>query len=145
MRAISRFSLERHGGPYESWPLTSRLIRDGVVSDARVAGYALLHQFELPEGYLLVSDYECPYEERTVFTLLDPGLRVLSSRGVGRMYDSFLLTRAEPSGTSALIAAFANGEEVRVSVRSWGIPLLRPRLEVRRSRNPTLAADEHHP
>jgi hypothetical protein len=90
MNSISRFSLESHGGPYETWPLKSRLLLDGKLTGTSLAGYSLLHQFEIADGYFLVHDCDCPFEEMTHFTLLDRELRVLSSRGMGAPYASWL-------------------------------------------------------
>src|SRR6266508_3806727 len=46
MKPIIRFALEKHDGPYETWPLRSRVSLDGKPTDISLPGYTLLHQFE---------------------------------------------------------------------------------------------------
>lgn len=134
MKATTRFSLERHAGPYGSWPPRTRLRVDGRPTRLRVAGYSLLHQFAVEDGYLLVTDHDCPFEEVTVFTLLSPELRVLSARTVGAPYNPFLLTRQESTGTRHLVAWFGEDYPMRITIRKWGIPLLHKRIGLQRIR-----------
>ena len=132
MQHTDRFSLEQHPGPYEKWPLRSRLLADGRPTETRVRGYVLLHQFQVDEGWLLVTDHGCPFEEATVFTLLDRDLRVLSARWLGAAYGTFLLTGLTWTDPRILVARFGDDYAVRVTLRPWGIPFLRPRLAMKR-------------
>ena len=113
---------------------------DGEPTGTRVPGYTLLHQFRVSDGYLLVTDHDCPYEEVTVFTLLDDELRIVSTRSVAWMYNTFLLTRLEWSGERRLVAWFGDDFPMEVIIRPWGIPLVRPRLGLRRIRPAAAAA-----
>ena len=130
--SCTRFALERHDGPYEKWPLKSRLIVDGVLTKTRVSGYSLLHQFELPDGYLLVTDYDCPFEEATDFVLLSRDLRVLTRRSIGGAYCSFLLDKLEWVDEYGLIATFHENDRWKISIGSRSIPYLRPRIFAKR-------------
>jgi hypothetical protein len=78
MKPINRFTLEKHDGPYEKWPLRSRLFLDGKPTDLSLPGYARI-------------------DARTFI-------------------------------------AFIGGSDHcwRLSVRSWGIPYIRPRLKLQR-------------
>ena len=98
MRTTTRFCLERHEGPYESWPLRSRLLVDGEPRGVRVPGYSLLHQYALPSGYLLVTDCDCPFEEATSFVLLDRNSRLLCARTLSIPYGSYKLAHMEWMG-----------------------------------------------
>lgn len=92
MIETTRFSLETHEGEYANWPLRSCVYLDGIPSQTHVAGYQLLHQFETPLGYLLVTDCDCPYEEATSFCLLDIStLKIVSERTLSVPYGSYLL------------------------------------------------------
>lgn len=92
MQQITRFSLEKHRGPYEKWPRNTRLIADGAMLDLAIQGYTLLRQFETEAGYLLVSDFDCLYEEAISFSLIDKACtRVLSQRLIGAPYQTFWL------------------------------------------------------
>jgi hypothetical protein len=133
MKPINRFALEKHDGPYEKWPLRSRLFLDGKPTDLSLPGYALLHQFETSDGCILVTDHDCPYEEITNFVLISRHLRLLSCRWLGWMYETFLLERIEWIDARTFIAFVGGSDHCwRLSVRSWGIPYIRPRLKLQR-------------
>lgn len=92
---IDRFSLESHTGPYAEWPRTTRLLRDGARTQTSVPGYALLRQYALPDGRaLLITDWDCPYEEATEVLLLGPDDRLLARRSFGAPYASVWLSAA---------------------------------------------------
>jgi hypothetical protein len=135
MKTIDRFTLEKHDGPYESWPLRSRLSLDGKPTGISLPGYTLLHQFETSNGYILVTDYDCPYEEITNFVLISRQLRLQSCRWLGWMYETFLLERIEWIDDRTLTAYFCGNLCCRLTVRSWGIPYLRPRLKLQLDRS----------
>ncbi len=131
MREINAFSLERHSGEYQTWPLRSRLIQDGTPQALTLPGYCLLRQYATPDGYLFVTDYDCPFEEMTNFILVDKGIRrVLCERGIGRMYTSYslddLFWRDERNFTAIL-----SGERFVFTIRSFHIPHLYPKLGYR--------------
>lgn len=133
MKPISRFALEQHDGPYESWPSRSRLIDAGTLTQIRVLGYNLLHQFELTAGFLLITDYDCPFEEATTFALLAADLHILGTRTLGAPYASFLLDRVEVVDDTSLRAVFYEDDIWHVSIRKPLLGFLRPRLHVERS------------
>jgi len=135
MKPITRFALEKHDGPYETWPLRSRLSLDGKPTDISLPGYSLLHQFETSNGYILVTDYDCPYEEITNFALISKQLRLQSCRWLGWMYETFLLERIEWIDDRTFTAFFCGNLCCRLTVRSWGIPYIRPRLKLQLDRS----------
>jgi hypothetical protein len=135
MKSISRFTLEKHGGPYETWPLRSRVLLDGKPTEVFLPGYTLLYQFETPDGYILVTDYDCPFEEITNFALVSKRLRLQSCRWIGWMYETFLLERIEWVDEKTFTAFFCGNLLCRFTVRSWGIPYIRPRLKLQLDRS----------
>ncbi|HEX8391448.1 MAG TPA: hypothetical protein VF665_03740 [Longimicrobium sp.] len=135
MIRTDRFSLEKHAGPYESWPLRTRLFADGEPTDVRIPAYVMLHQFQVDDGYLLIGDQDCPFEEATVFALLSHDLRLLSCRVVGHAYNTFLLTGLEWVNPRQLIASFGDDLRMRVTIRPRGIPVILPRLRLDRIRD----------
>lgn len=128
-----RFELQTHTGPYQSWPGRSQLIVDGEPHRTVVPGYVLLRQYVLPDGFLLVTDFDCPLEESTCFVWLSPQLRVVSHRSLGGMYASFLLKRVQWLNERELVASFIGHGDWHVTLRSWSVPYLRPRLGLRRA------------
>lgn len=103
MQPDTRFALETHAGPYERWPQTSRLIVDGVRMDARVPGYVIDAQYRTPLGTLLVTSFDCVFEESSCFLLLDGTHRVLARRDLGTPYSSWLLDAHWPTGPTTLV------------------------------------------
>jgi hypothetical protein len=129
--AINRFALEKHDGPYKKWPLKSRLIVDGVKTETKIPGYSLLHQFETNTGYLLVTDYDCPFEEATDFSLLDREFSLLAHRSIGAMYCSFLLEKIEWLDENNLIATFYQDDHWKISIELFGGLLSQPRISAK--------------
>jgi hypothetical protein len=142
MKPISLFSLERHAGPYERWPRRSRLLMDGVPTPVSLPGYSMLHQFEGVGGYFFVTDWDCPFEESTHFTLVGPAFRVLSSRFVGAPYASWLLRELRVTGSDGFEAVFGEQEKWLVAIRRWGIPFVFPRIRLQRIKETTRTLSE---
>lgn len=89
--SLTEFSLQPHDGPYESWPVQTPLLRHGEPTGASLDGYQLLQQYALADGgFLFITDFDCPFEETTVVTLMDAQLRLRDRRKLGAMYNSFL-------------------------------------------------------
>lgn len=134
MEAIARFSLEKHNGAYETWPLRTRVIADGTPTNIRIPGYSLLHQYTTRFGHVLITDDDCPFEEATHIALLGDNLRLLSCRSLSAPYASFNLDHVEWIDESSFRAVFHEGDCWLVKIRPWGIPFFRPRLAIRRTR-----------
>ncbi len=127
----ARFSLERHEGPYDTWPSRSLLLDRGRPTRTRVPGYVLRHQYAVPGGFLLVTDDDCPFEEMTHFVLVDESLRIRSARWAGWPYESFLLGRFVRLGDREFLAEFGERCHLVVRVAGRGIPYPWPRLQFR--------------
>jgi len=134
---LKRFALLKHSGKYETWPLRSRLIVDGKPSRRKLPGYSICGQFEIADGYLIVTDYDCPYEETTNFLLLDRQLRVLSRCSIGALF-SFIplggssLERIEWEDDSHFVATFGEDDAWRFTIRRFHVPFLFPKLKKKR-------------
>jgi hypothetical protein len=126
------FSLARHTGPYEAWPLKTPLLIHGAHTGISVPGYVLLAQFSTLEYHLLVTDYDCPFEERTEFILLDKDkTRVLDCRDIGGAYASFLfdgLDWTDPLHFSARISGLEGA--FHFTLRSFGFSHVFHRLKM---------------
>lgn len=117
VQPLTCFSLERHDGPYASWPLRSRLLRDGKPLPAALGGYVIERQFQVPAGYLLVTSCECMFEERTTFYLLDAGYRILSRLSCFTAYATWLLEAMEPLGEREFLVVFFNDDRYILRLR----------------------------
>lgn len=128
--AVDRFDLQSHTGPYQSWPGRSRLIVDRQLIGTAIPGYVLLRQYALPDGYLLITDFDCPFEESICFALLNLKLQLVSHRTLGGMYTSYLLKRVQWQNERELVASFIDRSDWRLSIRPWSVPYLWPKLSL---------------
>ncbi|HGL6719451.1 hypothetical protein NTJ56_12620 [Burkholderia contaminans] len=130
MKPIEHFTLETHDGPYETWPSRTHARVNGERCGLTVSGYVLLSQFETPDAYLLVTDYDCLFEEAVTFTLVskDP-LKALARRTIGAMYASCHLDAMTWADDRHFSATFA-GIEGRwdFTIRDRSVPFILPRL-----------------
>lgn len=131
VRKINIFSLQRHVGKDETWPLRSRLLRDGTPLPITLPGYCLLRQYETVDGYLFVTDYDCIFEEATSFILVDKECKWrLSEHTFGHMYASYLLDDISWQDERHF-TAIISGVPVKHTIRRFSIPFLYPKMGYR--------------
>jgi hypothetical protein len=130
MNPINRFSLEKHEGPYEKWPLRTQLYMDNKPTRTYVSGFVLLHQFETVDSYLLILDDDCPFEERATVVLLNQKLRVRSQRSFWFPYESYLLENVTCLDKNRIILTFYENIHKLITIRRFGIPFIFPQLKV---------------
>lgn len=102
MTPIDRYSLKPHSGPYESWPTTSVLRVDGQPTAARVPGFQIEAQYATALGDLLITSYDCPFEESNSFVLLDASLRIVGRTQLLVPYSTYLLHEHWPIDDATL-------------------------------------------
>lgn len=142
MESIRLFSLERHEGPYEKWPRRTRLFVNGEPSRTTVPGYTLLHQFLTDYGFLLLTDYDCPFEEATNIVLLDQAsLRIISHQQFGAPYASFSLDKFEWIDRQSAKLTFYKDDHWLLTLRPKLISFLSTHLCVQRLRSSAQAID----
>lgn len=117
IEAISDFNLERHDGPYHTWPDATRLFFQERDTGRKLRGFTLEAQFRVDNRYLLVTSYDCPFEELTRFYLLDDRFRTLGHVWKGWAYTSWLLKAITPESPATFIVEFCGAEEWRLTVR----------------------------
>lgn len=127
----SGFELVHHLGPYEDWPLETPLLLNGQPLQAKLQGYNLLHQLEHSAGHLLITDFDCPFEEAICFTLLNPQHERISQRVWGAPYASFWLDELFESQAGTLCCD-VSGVLLELTLRPWHIPYLLPKLKFHR-------------
>lgn len=134
MQPVDRFGLESHEGPYQGWPTTSRLRVDGVFVYTRVPGYLIEAQYACEAGFLIVTSFDCPFEESNAFVLLDRAYRVLAKRELLAPYATFLLDAHWPVDPETIALHYQETlfYTLRV-VRPGPLPWQRHRLALRRT------------
>lgn len=97
MQPITAFSLltARTDG-LELNPLKMPLYFNGQHTHTFIAGLVIEGQYRcvLPNktsGYLVITSFDCPFEESTEFSLLDEAFKLIATTSLAQMYDSFLL------------------------------------------------------
>lgn len=86
---IKSFSLAKHEGPYETWPSKTDLFFDDKPTGKKIDGYVIEKQFKIDEHYLIITSYDCPFEETNNFILLDNNFIVRHKKWIVRPYNSF--------------------------------------------------------
>ena len=103
MQRLNVFELAKHEGPYESWPQTTELIQDGVPTGKRIPGYIIEAQYAHTNGFVLVTSWDCPYEEAQSFLLLSNELDLLFEETIGGAYASVWMEGHEPVNEQAVM------------------------------------------
>lgn len=135
MEPINCFTLARHDGPYQTWPERTRLLRDGVETATSIPGYEIEAQYRTNEGFLLVTSFDCPFEESNAFVLLDAALNPIARRELLVPYGTFLLNRHWPIDSSTLALHYYDDLFYRLHIRPpWRLIGHQPRLSLRRCR-----------
>jgi hypothetical protein len=129
---ITAFSLEAHSGPYDTWPWRTRLFYEGRDTGRKVGGYLIEAQFSVAAGFLVVTSYDCPFEEMTHFYLLDQHFRIRGHAAKGVPYVSWLLKTMSPESEGAFRVEFYGGEHWRLTIRERRGWWLKARLSLDR-------------
>lgn len=103
MQPITAFTLRVS----DTEALTQPLYFNEQATGAKIAGRQLEAQYRctLPcgtQGYLLLTSYDCPFEESTECSLLDTNFKLVASRSFSQSYHSFLLYAHWPVADNGL-------------------------------------------
>ncbi|MFV0680098.1 hypothetical protein [Ottowia sp.] len=117
MTPIQRYRIEQHEGDYASWPKKSRLWADGHLLPHGVPGYVIEAQYDTPLGPLLITSYDCMYEEANDFLLIDHTGRVVAQATLGLMFCSYLLDAHWPVDAHTLALHYHLNDFYTLTVR----------------------------
>ncbi|WP_462151426.1 hypothetical protein [Pseudoalteromonas xiamenensis] len=92
MIPIDKFTIQEHEGKYEGRPLKSLLFFNGEELNLKVSGYVIEKQFELPNYFLLLINWDCPFEEGCEVVVLNKKLEIVGNHSFTPFYNSFLLS-----------------------------------------------------
>lgn len=141
MNPVQLFSLEQHSGAYHEWPSRSRLFVNRQACGTLVPGYVLLRQFKTGDGYLLITDDDCVFEEATSFILLDEDFNIQSFRTLAVAYASFNFDDITWQDSRNALVSFWKADCWHLRIRDFWLPYLLPRLQLSRLKDS--AANRH--
>lgn len=118
MRQVDRFRFAPYDAPYEQWPKNTELMFDGALSGRKFPGYVIEAQYAHTNGFLLVTSWDCPFEESLSFLSLSPDLDVMSELSVGAAYTSVWIERHESVDANTVIFQCNNDLEILAMVES---------------------------
>lgn len=98
------FALEHRTPGRDPDATSTALLVDGQPAGIEIEGLQLVDQFDTGRGYLLVTDYNDPWEEQTVVTLLDAELKQVAKKRLGKFFYVF------PSRTFSVKTIAIDGE-----------------------------------
>lgn len=87
-----KFSIQQHEGKYEDWPLKSSLYYDAEDIKLKVPGFVIEKQFELSNYFLLLLNWDCPFEEGCEIIVLNKSYKVVGSHSFTPFNNSYLLS-----------------------------------------------------
>lgn len=134
MIPVQCFSLETRGESPDSF-----LLRDGHRTGTLVPGVEIVKQYAVRNScYLLITDYDDPWEEITELVLLDQGSHVLAKQRLGSIGTAF----AHKTYAVKDIEWLNEDEFVTVPretaegyyccvIRPFGLPFFYPRIQIK--------------
>ena len=131
MKKIDIFSFVQHSGDYQSWPLKTQLLLQSQPTQTQLPAYQLLHQFLLESGeYVLVADWDCPFEEATEVFLLSAKLALIARHSFSVPYGSFNLDDLQVIDDTNLRLTFYDNDCRQVTIATKITGLLGSRIKV---------------
>lgn len=118
MHKITRFSFKPQPGPYETWSLCSELIDGNKPTGKFIPGFLIGAQYAYKDLYLIVTSWDCPYEESQEFILLSRDLTVLCKKHVGHIYSTILLEDHEPIAEDQALFHCNDDVDILVTIKS---------------------------
>lgn len=127
---IKKFSLAKHEGPYENWPSKTDLFFDGKPTGKKIDGYVIEKQFKIDDYYLIITSYDCPFEETNNFILLNNNFSVEHKKWIGRPYNSFCIKDAVPINDYKILILFIGDLKVTLHIKMKSFLSSKPRIKL---------------
>ena len=118
MKEITVFSFKPQPGAYETWSLCSELIMNEKRTGKYVPGFVIGAQYAYKHLYLIVTSWDCLYEESQEFILLSKDLTVLCKKHVGHIYSTILLESHEAVAEDQVLFHCNNKIDILVTAKS---------------------------
>ena len=107
MTPTQRYSLASPSGVGAQALGSAALLDAGRATGVKVSGCLIEAQYATPLGTLLITSYDCPFEEANSFVLLDERHAELARAALGAPYASFLLLEHWPVDALTLALHYA--------------------------------------
>lgn len=120
MKQIDIFTLAQHTKEYDKRPLETELLREGQPTGKKVPGYVLEAQYEHENYYLIVTSWDCPFEEAQTFLLLSYDLDVLSEKTIGAAYATVWMEGHKAVGVNSALFNCDGDLDVLATILSNG-------------------------
>jgi len=118
MKEINLFTFRRPSSSYEIWKLESELLMNGKNTNTSIPGFFIEAQYSYKNLYLIVTSWNCCYEDSLEFLLLTKDLEVINKRHMGQLYSSTLLESHKAIAEDQVIFHCNNGLDVLVTAKS---------------------------
>jgi hypothetical protein len=140
---ITRFALAPLGVDHEQWKGKCELICEGRQTGTFVPGCDLKAQYQTDRYFLLITQYDCLFEESVSVTLLSEDLRLLASSTVPQIIypvigaPSYFFEKLVWHDTHHFDLYIEDEPLIyRYKIRDSAIPLLRSHLRKRVAKRP---------
>lgn len=130
IQGISLFALPAHDGAYESWPLKTELLKRGAPTGKFVPGFVIEAQYEWDDHYLIVTSWDCPFEEAQEFLLLSANLDILAKKHLGAMYATVWIDKHEAVADNQVLFHCNGSLEVLITLQRRRFFSHRPSLKM---------------
>ena len=126
MNFIKNFSIEKIND------LKSKLFFNGKYTGTNICGIDLRYQIKiLDKYYLIITDYDCPFEETTEIALINTNFKFLSRKSIGGPYYSWDIYNVEFIDSQNINLIFGDNI-MRITLREFSIPYLFPKMKITR-------------
>lgn len=132
MKSTSLLSLKKHSSPYEKWQLKSELLKDGKRTGKYVPGFVIEAQYVYKDHYLIVTSWDCAFEESQEFLLLSKKLDVLSKKHVGEIYSTVWIESHEVVADDQVLFHCNGDLDVLITANTGLLPSFPPMLKMQK-------------
>ncbi|MBT1065512.1 hypothetical protein KJY73_18135 [Bowmanella sp. Y26] len=116
MLPIDSFSLQQHQGHYHEWPLSSLLYYKGQSLGIRIPGFVIERQFALKDCYLLLVNWDCPFEEGYEVIVLSHRLKVVGTYSFTPFLNSYLLSSISETAANRFQLVFNQNARFELTI-----------------------------
>ena len=118
-KPVTRFEIKTPAGEDDKKPKKSKIFFDGRDLARKVWPSNIRAQFQIGDKFLVVADFDCPFEEITYCFLFDSNGGYLGKKRFGFPFNWYLLEKVEVLKSGAVLLQFFAKGSYEVSVGSF--------------------------